>query len=41
MLYSSLENTPNSILPRRHVRYCIDFECVPASPLGWRKHVER
>jgi hypothetical protein len=26
MLYSSLENTPNSILPRRHVRYCIDFE---------------
>jgi hypothetical protein len=25
ILYSSLENTPNSILPRRHVRSCIDL----------------
>jgi hypothetical protein len=33
MLYSSLENMPNSILPRRHVRSCIEFECLPASPL--------
>jgi hypothetical protein len=33
MLYSSLENTANSIVPRRRVRFCIDFKCLPASPL--------
>jgi hypothetical protein len=26
MLYSGLENAPNSILPRRHVHYCIDLD---------------
>jgi hypothetical protein len=31
MLYSSLENTANSIVPRRHVRSCIDFKCLPAA----------
>jgi hypothetical protein len=33
MPHSSLEKTANSIVPRWHVRSCIDFKCIPASPL--------
>jgi hypothetical protein len=33
MLYSSPENRANSIVPRRHVRSCIDFKCLPALTL--------
>jgi len=41
MLYSSLENTADSIVPRRHVRSCIEFKCLPASPLDGKSTVAK